>query len=270
VRGIAANLIDDGPARRITPLSIDIWFVNLDVAVVSNREQAVRGWSSAEVERLNRLVFGRDRRRYMARHHMLRNLLSMYVGPSNKIEIVYEPGVKPCLPGSRGEKGLGFSMSRSANVTAYAFAQGGRVGVDIEECREFPDMTCVVDGHFTAHERALFDSAHGDDRTRLFFRVWTRKEAVLKAAGTGLLQPLNRIEVAGHDAGEHAAVWIKNGGSQRVDAYRVLDLAAPPGFVASLAYANTSAEVVIRYRGVQDLEKAGGTAGDWRRTQTNG
>ena len=248
---------------------IDIWYADLDATVVSSREEALQGWSSAEVEVLNRLAFERDRRRYRARHHLLRILLRRYTAPG---EIDQHPSRawRKARTGRRVRpEGVRFSMSRSANVAAYAFAHDCRVGVDIEECREFPDMTGVINDHFTEREKAQFNAGHRDQRTRLFFQLWTRKEAVLKADGIGLVQPLNQVNVLSDVAAKGSAGQVKSGPLSRSDAYTILDLEAPHGFAASLAYENTTAETLIRYRGVPVRHQAAGRAHRRQKTHAN-
>jgi 4'-phosphopantetheinyl transferase len=248
---------------------IDIWYADLDATVVSSREETLQEWSPAEVEVLNRLAFERDRRRYRARHHLLRILLRRYTAPGESINILRERGGKPILDHAYGQRAVRFSMSRSANVAAYAFAHGCRVGVDIEECREFPDMTGVINDHFTEREKAQFNAGHRNERTRLFFQLWTRKEAVLKADGIGLVQPLNQVNVLSDVAAKGSAGQVKSGPLSRSDAYTILDLEAPHGFAASLAYENTTAETLIRYRGVPVRHQAAGRAHRRQKTHAN-
>ena len=192
-----------------------------------------------------------------------------YTAPGETINILCERGGKPILANAYGQRAVRFSMSRSANVAAYAFAHGCRVGVDIEEVREFPDMTGVINDHFTEREKAQFNAGHRNQRTRLFFQLWTRKEAVLKADGIGLLQPLNQVNVLSDAAAKGSAGQVKSGPLSRSDAYTVLDLEAPHGFAASLAYENTTAETLIRYRGVPVRHQAAGRAHRRQKTHAN-
>ncbi len=44
-------------------------------------------------------------------------------------------------------------------------------------------------------ERAVLDRLDGDERRTAFLRLWTAKEAVLKAIGCGLTVPLDAVVV---------------------------------------------------------------------------
>jgi 4'-phosphopantetheinyl transferase len=96
---------------------------------------------------------------------------------------------------------LEFSVSRSGDSWLVAVADGVPLGVDIEAA-EAVDFELVSRLVMTPAELAALRSAAGEDARRsLFLRVWTRKEAVLKAAGIGLVAPLDQIDVQPTSAG---------------------------------------------------------------------
>lgn len=82
-----------------------------------------------------------------------------------------------------------FSISHAGNM-AVCVLSSGPVGVDIEPVRPIPlsDFKRV----FTKKETRSVEEATDSDAA--FFAVWTRKEAVLKATGKGLLHPASSVE----------------------------------------------------------------------------
>ena len=80
---------------------------------------------------------------------------------------------------------VSFNVSHGGNHGLIAFAQGGRLGVDIEERNLRHDPDGEIRKVFTPDEQDALASAAGDIKTRLFFKLWTLKEAVIKALGTG-------------------------------------------------------------------------------------
>jgi len=48
---------------------------------------------------------------------------------------------------------------------------------------------------FTSNERAELASAEGEQKIHLFFRLWTMKEALVKAVGRGLYLDLSAFEI---------------------------------------------------------------------------
>jgi 4'-phosphopantetheinyl transferase superfamily len=94
-------------------------------------------------------------------------------------------------------------------------ARGRRVGVDVERVRRGTDVLAIAAGSLSAAERLEIESAPTDEGQReAFFRLWTRKEAYLKATGVGLAGGLDAVAGAG---------WT------------VRPLRAPAGYAAAVA-----------------------------------
>ncbi len=93
-----------------------------------------------------------------------------------------EPSGKP-LP----VRGIHFNLSHSGTWVAVALSRSGALGVDIESRAGFEPFAAVSDRISHPEERAWVH-ATGSAREMLMRRleVWTRKEALLKAAGEGL------------------------------------------------------------------------------------
>ncbi len=81
---------------------------------------------------------------------------------------------------------MGFSVSHSGGHGLIALVPHGRIGVDVEERTPRRNLNDDIRLLFAPGERAELEAADEDRRTDLFYRLWTLKEAVLKAAGLGL------------------------------------------------------------------------------------
>lgn len=81
---------------------------------------------------------------------------------------------------------VGFSVSHSGGHGLIALVPHGRVGVDVEERTPRRNLNDDIRLLFAPRERAELEAADGDRKTDLFYRLWTLKEAVLKASGLGL------------------------------------------------------------------------------------
>ena len=88
------------------------------------------------------------------------------------------------------------SMSRSQGWTATALHQGGPIGVDIELIRDL-DWRSMLAMICDREEAAAFEAVGGGDRAlrARFFRMWTLKEAVMKALGLGFQAGVKRVFV---------------------------------------------------------------------------
>lgn len=81
------------------------------------------------------------------------------------------------------------SVSHSGERVVAALTGSGPVGVDVERVVDL-DIAALLDTVLSVEERGAVRSR------RDFFRTWTRKEAVLKATGDGLLHPMNEVVVS--------------------------------------------------------------------------
>ena len=175
---------------QLQPGVVYIWEGRLDVPadVVA---AARRLLSARERKRADRFVYDRHRRRYTVAQAHLRRVLGQLTGiPPETVRFHYEDKGKPFLPG-----GPSFNQSHSEDRLMIAVAGLGRLGVDIEERRTVRLMLGIADKNFARDEAARLHAAPADERRRLFFRIWTRKEAFLKALGFGLTHPLRSFSV---------------------------------------------------------------------------
>lgn len=146
----------------------------------------------SERVRARRLAFADDRRRFVAEHGLQRRLLALYGGLAPQA-LVVEPDAmgKPRLV--RGA--VSFNGSESGGIALFAVAQAAEIGVDIEAVRPERADPRLARRYFHPEEAAKLETLDGAVRTQGFFAVWTRKEALVKAAGLGLRIPLASFRV---------------------------------------------------------------------------
>lgn len=126
-----------------------------------------------------------------AAQDFLRRTLATYRGCDPE-SLVLEIGAhgKPALAG--GE--FAFNLSHSGSRAALALARGVEVGVDIEAPTRPRPHVALARRYFCAAEAEAIAAAGDDEREARFLRLWTAKEAVLKALGRGLAFGLDRLE----------------------------------------------------------------------------
>jgi len=140
--------------------------------------------SEGERERAGRFAFEQERARFIACRATLRMLLGRYAGTApERIIFRYERGGKPALTGSGGWQ---FNVSHSRELAAIAVSRHDAVGVDIERIDAgFPRDDVAADV-LAPDELEDLRSLPEERQAAYFFQLWTMKEALLKAAGTGL------------------------------------------------------------------------------------
>jgi 4'-phosphopantetheinyl transferase len=72
---------------------------------------------------------------------------------------------------------------------------GREIGVDVERLREVRHAEHIARRYFHAAEIAAIAAAPASERNTTFLRIWTGKEALLKALGAGITGTLSAFHV---------------------------------------------------------------------------
>jgi 4'-phosphopantetheinyl transferase len=98
---------------------------------------------------------------------------------------------RPSLAPPFDRTGLHFNIAHTEAVVAMAVCRHAGVGVDVEKIDRA--SLAVAERYFSAAEAAELRALPSDAQPRRFMRLWTLKEAYLKAIGTGLAGGLGRM-----------------------------------------------------------------------------
>ncbi len=171
---------------------VHVWRVPLD-STAAAAEKFSNVLSAAERDRAAQFNFEKDRARFASCRAGLRLLLSRYTGtPPEKIIFRYGREGKPALGGYGGWQ---FNVSHSRDLAAIAISGGESLGVDIELIDpDFPRAEVAPD-ILSADELSDLAAFAPEDQPAYFFHLWTLKEALLKASGTGLSREPNTIRI---------------------------------------------------------------------------
>lgn len=211
---------------------VHVWRVELaHVATAKQRWEPIL--SADERTRAARFHFLRDRQRYTATRALLRMLLSGYLG-LNPQELVfsYSKSGKPSLNSGDNEK-LEFNVSHSGEIALLAFTRDRDVGVDVEQIRENFDHEAIAGRFFSVPEQQQLAALPMAERYRGFFRCWTRKEAYIKAEGSGLSLPLQQFDVS-LGAGAPSLLLATRPDSAEAARWTLREVPAGEGYVAAL------------------------------------
>lgn len=126
-------------------------------------------------------------------------LLSGYTGiPAPEIEITAELFVKPVLENDGVPADFHFNISHSGGAGLLAVSDRP-VGVDIEKNRKVNDFESVSRLSCTDEELRILSALDGEEQNRVFFELWTRKEACVKALGADILPSAAQFQCAAED-----------------------------------------------------------------------
>jgi 4'-phosphopantetheinyl transferase len=187
------------------------------------------------------------RRRFVAGRGALRAILGAYLGcPAGSVAFAYGEHGKPRLV---DDAGLEFNLAHSHDRAVCALALGRAVGVDVEAVRPLDDAGRIIGRFFSPREQAEFLALPETERLAAFFRAWARKEAFLKAVGTGLATQLDSFDVTLGPAQPAALLRVGDDPSEAAR-WSLRDLDAGPGFAGAVAVAVAAwgAGFVLRVR----------------------
>ncbi len=159
--------------------------------------------NAEEIARADRFYFAPDRETFIVAHALTRSLLSCFACvPPEAWCFVAGPHGRPALDPAFGTLGLHFNLSHTTGLVACAVARH-EVGVDVESIERRAASNGIAERFFTPAEVSLLDAHPPEQQREAFFRLWTMKEAVMKAMGLGFQLPLDEFAVTLAPLGVH-------------------------------------------------------------------
>ena len=164
---------------------VHVWSISLSQSK-ERMENLFATLSAQEKEKAARFRVDKARNQWIVGRGILRTILSRYIDMSPlEIEFEYGPQGKPSLV---NQPSFHFNFSHSGERALCAVSNIGPVGVDIEKIRSIPGADAIAKRYFSPQEQAELDNAPATEKQRVFFQIWTRKEAILKWSGQGIAQ----------------------------------------------------------------------------------
>jgi 4'-phosphopantetheinyl transferase len=179
------------------------------------------------------------------RHIIGRGLLRLAVAPllgeePGALIVETSPDGKPFIA-----NGPSFSITHSGDDILVAIAPDGRVGIDVEEVYEPRDLLGLARASFRYDELGAIVDLPEAARLHAFFRVWTRKEALLKAIGCGL-SGRNSVAVSAAENATNALTLLDHPG-EAVGDWVVQSIACPPSTAAATPGVGARAEAAVAW-----------------------
>ncbi len=184
---IPGDWITPPPLPPLCDDEVHVWVITAPAAGDEVLGALGRILDAEEAVRASRFKFERDRRLFMAAHGALRLMLAAALGlPPQELTFTHTPQGKPRLAGSLNRTDLRFNLTHSDQTIGIATSLSREVGIDIEKVRTDLNLVRLARRFLPSHQAAELEQAAAQDRPEAFFRLWTRREALLKASGNGL------------------------------------------------------------------------------------
>lgn len=212
--------------------AIDIWSTDghpsdLELQILSAEEHA----------RAARFVTETLRHRFIRARAGLRLRLAAATGqPANALEFTTGRYGKPELAAPEDRAPVWFNLSHSGDLAALAISRTGPVGIDIEAIRPVEALD-LAGRFFAVAEHAALVALPEGERLAGFFRLWTAKEAVVKAIGCGLSCDPRSFDVSAILDADVATVTtcVPTAEPSEPATWQVRTLACAPSYAAAVA-----------------------------------
>ena len=149
--------------------------------------------SKHERERADAYAHRSDRQRFVLGRAVLRWALSEQLGSYRPADwsIGETRGGKPTL--ELCSEAIGFSISHTEGLVAVLLSSNRSCGVDVELLSRQIDVQKLAQRSCSLVERKWLNRHDLNDQSVAFLKLWTLKEAYLKATGIGISVPLNQL-----------------------------------------------------------------------------
>ena len=222
------------PGKFINSDEVHVWRVFLDVTTVEF--ESLLGFLSVdELARAERFHFEKDRKRFIAARGILRKILGSYLNKRpGTICFEYGPHGKPMLAHDAGDDDICFNLSHSGSLALYAVTLRKKIGIDIENIRDYLSVGQVAGQFFSQNEISSLEKIDIEKRSELFFQYWTRKEAFLKSTGEGISFPMDQCDVSLISGSVWSPVIVQDN-NKKISGLYVQDLFPGNGYAAAIA-----------------------------------
>ena len=232
-RKMGTNWPATGAVPPLPEGAVHVWHL---LAGKANLPQAHALLTPEEQARAARIRAGAPRHEFTVARAALRLLLGATLGEA-PLQLHFQLGEhgKPSL----AQGAVDFNVTHSGGCILIAISRAGAVGIDVEPLDRKVEAMELAAAHFHPEEVTAI-AAETDEARRLalFFRCWTRKEAVVKADGRALQISLDEFCVLGDAPCNPVALpgrtpmWVQ-------------DIDAGPGYIAALAFPERDIPVVF-------------------------
>ncbi|PWS29200.1 hypothetical protein DHW03_05090 [Pedobacter yonginense] len=166
---------------------------------------------------------------YITSRYFARKILSQFTNGGIPSEICFKSkkNKKPAVDG------IEFNSSHSGNLLLFVI-NASEVGVDIELMNENFDFSPLFENCFNDIEISTINQS--ENKILTFYQLWTRKEALLKATGEGLVDDLSSIDCLSNSV-------LRNNAQ-----YQIQSFILEENYIASLAMLSNSTVHVNYWR----------------------
>lgn len=219
---------------------VDVWIVRWEDYDASRLEHVLNDHERARAKRFTKES---ARSRFVIARGLLRQKLAdeLRATPED-ISIAYSTTGKPSLEAPGDGSDLRFCVSHADELGLIGLGRSHAIGVDIERRDERIPIDRLANRFFTPLEAAFLQTLDQCQRHEAFCKMWTAKEALIKAQGEGVPSSLRRYAVDLHDDGSVSLATI-NGDDRSAHGWRLETVPLDDDHIAAVAINTPDARI---------------------------
>lgn len=171
---------------------VHVWYIDIKEQLTSIDLY----WNVLSADEKNKALaykFEKDKNCAIIARGTLRELLGQYLKTKpSALNFKYSKYGKPRVINSDE---IQFNLSHSGTTILIGFVKNHHIGIDVERIKEI-DYMAVGQHSFSKEELNNLLALDKAYHTQAFYNCWTRKEAFIKAVGSGLSFPLDQFVVS--------------------------------------------------------------------------
>lgn len=219
--------------------SVHLWHAAASADRPGRVERCCEGWLDAsERQRAGRFRLPTSRHQHVVGRGMARRLLAGGSLSPAAIEFEQLPHGKPVVrQPAAARRPFNIAHTDGLALCAAADAADLWIGVDVEPC-DRRTSPALAERYFSLPEIQSLRAVDAPEQRRgLFLKIWTLKEAFIKAIGTGLRTPLSDFAFFDLEAEQPRVEMLAALPAAEDRSWRFRLITPRPGFVAAIAVA---------------------------------
>lgn len=196
--------IEDLQSYFLAAEEVHIWLARPEQCCQPELIETYQSWlDEQERSRYKRFHLPKHRHEYLVAHALLRSSLSRY-GNCLPQDWQFSRNAygRPEIRAGCGLPTLRFNLSHTEGLVACAITPTADIGIDVERVTRAGDWSAVANVSLSDRELTDLTKLSGPEWNHHFFRLWTLKEAYIKAQGKGLSMELSHITFRLHSQPE--------------------------------------------------------------------
>ncbi|MDG2090635.1 MAG: 4'-phosphopantetheinyl transferase superfamily protein [Gammaproteobacteria bacterium] len=171
---------------------IDLWLVENEKVTEQAMLDEYQGLlNSEEQKRLEHFVFPKHKKQFLISRALVRTVLGQYLEqPPESLVFARNAYGKPRIASFEKTAPISFNLSHTNDLSVLAVSQNNELGVDAEYLTRKVDILKLANRYFSKQEYDELAALDVKEFDKRFFKLWTLKEAYIKACGMGMAIPL--------------------------------------------------------------------------------